>query len=179
MKLLLVDGLNLIRRIFSAGNSDQVEANQELTERLVRTCVQSLDRALGFHKPSHAGCVFELSVETWRHRRFAGYKSGRKPMPDALAAAMEKIRNGFREQGVRSIEIPGFEADDVIASISRKVADNRGDVVILTTDRLHCQLLGPNISVYDHFNQRYLDRDYVLEKYQVEPNQIPDALGLS
>ena len=73
----------------------------------------------------------------------------------------------------------GYEADDVIASVASRVAAKNGNVVVLSTDRLLCQLLDSQITIHDHFNQRDLDRDYVVDRFGVEPNLIPDLLGLA
>ena len=179
MKLLLVDGLNLVRRIFSAGYSDQASPDEESTQRLVRTCTQSLKRALELHRPTHVAVVFENAGPTWRHELYPDYKKSRKPMPDALEQAMPEIILGLEEVGARSLRMDGYEADDVIASVASRVAAKNGNVVILSTDRLLCQLLEAHIVIHDHFNQRDLDRDYVLDRFGVEPQLIPDLLGLA
>ena len=179
MKLLLVDGLNLVRRIFSAGHADQVDADDETTQRLVRTCSQSLKRALELHQPTHAAVVFENPGPTWRHKLFPNYKKSRKPMPAALEQAMPDIVKGLEELGVRSLCMDGYEADDVIASVASRVAAKNGNVIVLSTDRLLCQLLDTRITIHDHFNQRSLDRKYVFDRFGVEPGLIPDLLGLA
>ena len=179
MKLLLFDGLNLSRRIFSAGCSDQTPPDDDLTEQLARRCAGSLDRALATHQPSHAAAAFAAPGATWRHRLCPAYKANHKPMPAALAQAMPRLRAGFRERGVRDLEAADCAADDVLASVAANVAARQGEVVILSTDRLPCQLLDRHIAVFDHFSRRRLDRAYVLDRFQVEPRQIPDLLGLA
>ena len=139
----------------------------------------SLKRALRFHQPSHCVVVFEQPGRTWRHRLFPDYKKNRSAMPSLLSRALEDIRDSFLESGVQSIDHPGYEADDVIATMSTRIADSGGEVTILSTDRNYCQLLTEHIQVYDHFGQRYLDRDLVWGRFGVEPHQLPMLLALA
>jgi len=100
-------------------------------------------------------------------------------MPQELAAAFPEFKDAFQRMGAESFSLPGYEADDIIATMASKVAQHRGHVVILSTDRAHCQLLSEFIQVYDHFGQRFLDHDLVFNRFQVKPRQLPDFLALA
>ena len=100
-------------------------------------------------------------------------------MPEDLQKAIPQFEHAFKELGIPSYSLMGFEADDVIGTIAVKIAAKNGKAVILSTDRNYCQLLNDSISIYDHFGQRYLDRDMVVQRMQVEPHQLIDLLALA
>jgi protein Xni len=173
---LLVDGLNLVRRVYAAqpGEDDPEHVQGALT-----SSVASLQRALRECQPTHAACVFEGEGPSWRHKRYEGYKAGRSPMPGALKSGMMMFEEAFGEEGIPSLRFPNLEADDVIATLATKVSSRQGDVTILSTDKVFLQLLSDRIRVRDHFRQRDLDRTHVKEKFGVEPDQLVDFLALT
>jgi protein Xni len=176
IKFLLVDGLNLIRRVYAAQPG---EDGPERVEGALASTLGSLRRALRECEPTHAVSVFEGEGASWRRELYAGYKAGRTPMPKALKSGLPRFEEAFLEQGIASLRFPGLEADDVIATLASKVASRGGEVAILSTDRTFLQLLSDRIRVRDHFLQRYLDRAFVVEKYGVEPEQFVDFLALT
>ena len=180
MKALLVDGLNLVRRIYAGiPEQDDVNSNHNRIDDVVRSSRGSLNRALRYHSPTHCIIVFETHGHTWRHALFPDYKKNRSPMPEDLKVGMSEITRSFLEMGVKSFSKDGFEADDVVATISTKIAHSGGHSIILSTDRIHCQLLSDHIQVFDHFTERYLDHEVIEKKYQVPQRLIPDALALA
>ncbi|MGI9318777.1 MAG: flap endonuclease Xni, partial [bacterium] len=183
MQALLVDGLNLVRRIYAAVPSPPEDADeaQRTThiEGVIRSSTSSLERALRFHQPSHCVAVFEQVGPTWRHRLYPDYKKNRSPMPTPLSESMNELKKAFEIKGVQNYDRAGYEADDVIATMATKIAIHHGTVTILSTDRNYCQLLRPEISVYDHFGQRHLDREMIQKRFGVEPEQLPFLLALA
>ena len=180
MKLLLVDGLNLVRRIFSAiPGLSEADVSPEHQDQIAQSSAQSLRRALKKHNPSHCVAVFETRGETWRHRLLAEYKQNRSPVPKLLIAAMPDIKSAFLESGVSSFELAGYEADDIIATFATRIAQKHGHSIILSTDRLHCQLLSEHIQVYDHFGDRFLDEASVQKKFMTSPSKITHVMGLA
>ncbi len=174
--LLLVDALNLIRRVYAAQPG---EDGPPRVEGARDACVRSLQRALRESRPTHAVCVFEGEGVSWRHERYAQYKAGRAPMPPALKEGLPGYQEAFLLDGVSSLSFPGLEADDVAATLACKVAERGGRVRILSTDKMFLQLLSDRISVRDHFAQRELDGAYVKKKFGVEPEQFVDFFSLT
>jgi len=174
--LLLVDALNLIRRVYAAQPGE--DGPQRAAEARESSCL-SLRRALREAGPTHAVVIFEGSGTTWRHAAFAGYKAGHKPMPEALQHALPTFREAFAEMGVPSFDTPGAEADDVIATLAAKVAVAGGKATILSTDKVFQQLVSPSIRVRDHFQKRDFGRQKVIERFGVPPSQLVDLLGLA
>ncbi len=191
MKALLVDGLNLVRRIYAALPEQSTQAHDSespAVDGVVTSCTASLRRALNQHLPSHALLVFDQGGKNWRHELFPDYKKNRSPMPDLLRNTLPQLERAFADSGVRCFSLAGYEADDVIATLAIKIAAHcaqygDGHALILSTDRNYCQLLdanhNENIKVFDHFGQRYLDRAMIKKRFQVDPWQLPDLLALA
>ena len=175
IRFLLIDGLNLIRRIYAAMPGDD---GSERANGARLSCVQSLQRALRECKPTHTVCVFEGEEPSWRHHLYEGYKAHRTPMPEALRTSLPTFTAAFMEIGISSISFPTLEADDVIATLAVKASARKGTVTILSTDKIFLQLLSDNIIVRDHFQKRNLDRSYVMNKFGVPPYRIVDLLAL-
>ncbi len=175
VKLLLVDALNLIRRVYAA------QPGEDGPERVEGACVStlgSLRRAVRECGPTHAAVVFEGEGPGWRHERYPDYKAGRTPMPEALKAGLAGFEQAFLEAGVVSVRFPAVEADDVIATLASKVAVRGVEAVILSTDKMFLQLLSDRIEVRDHFRQLDLGRAFVMDKYGVRPEQFVDFMAL-
>ncbi len=176
IKLLLIDALNLIRRVYAAQPG---EDGSERTESALAASVQSLERALRECGPTHAVSVFDSEEKGWRHELFPDYKAGRESMPEALYTSLPQFKAAFSECGVSSLEFPSMEADDIIGTLAHKTAENGVNVTILSTDKAFFQLLSKRIIVRDHFNRKDLDSAYVEERYGIYPEQFEDFLALS
>ena len=173
---LLIDGLNLIRRVYAA---QPREDGTERVQSALESCTQSLRRALRECSPTHTACVFDSDEPGWRHALYPEYKAGREPMPDALHENLKLFETEFLTMGIPSLMVPAAEADDVIATLACKTAENDGRVIILSTDKAYCQLLYEHIILRDHFNKKSLDSAAVVEKFGVQPGQFVDFLALT
>lgn len=176
MIAVLVDGLNLVRRIYAAVPGE--EGSAEHDDAVLHSTQRSLQRALDELAPSHALCAFDAVGTSWRHRILPAYKADRPAMPAALARLLPSIEDAFETLGVRKIRVSGFEADDVIASIAVRIAARGGRCVILSTDKSMLSLLGPNIRVRNHFDGRDLDEAYARERFGVAAQHLPLWLAL-
>lgn len=175
MNVLLVDGFNLIRRLYEA----RPHGDEPVQEETITSAAQSLKRALRQHQPSHVCCIFESHDRTWRHEQYPGYKANRKPTPPPLLDALGRFESAFGELGVRCLTLAGFEADDVIATLAHGISKANGRVVILSTDKNFLQLLDNNIIVYDHFNETEYSQNWVVEKYGVGHQQLTDYWAMT
>ncbi|MBO9488893.1 flap endonuclease Xni [Endozoicomonas sp. G2_1] len=179
--LVLIDALNLIRRIYAVQERPFL-LNHELAENTKKqvvhntkqACLQALSNIIDIHQPSHALAVFDSQQPCWRYQLYPDYKKGRKKMPEHLAQALNEIQDSFMNLGVDSLESEQDEADDLIATLSVKVALRAQYTTIISTDKCFLSLLSEHIKVYDYFNRRYLDADYVQQKFQVNASQLLD-----
>lgn len=168
--LLIVDALNLIRRIHAVQGSPCVTA-----------CQHALNQLLQHSRPTHAVAVFDDEDRSagWRHQILPDYKAGRSPMPDNLKQELAQIRAAFAAMGVTSWHSPGNEADDLAATLACKVAESGHQATIVSTDKGYCQLLAPTIQIRDYFQKRWLDLPFVQQEFGVLPQQLPDYWGLA
>lgn len=174
--LLLVDALNLIRRVYAAQPG---EDGPERAEGAKAASVQSLWRGLRECAPTHALCVFDGDGQSWRHELHPEYKAGHAPMPEALESALEGYREAFREIGVASLIRPRLEADDVIATISCKAIAAGASATILSTDKIFLAMLPRGVRVRDHFKGADFYAQDVVKKFGVRPEQLVDFLALA
>lgn len=188
--LILIDALNLIRRIYAVQERPFTQMKQqgdELSQSTVNqvlfntetTCVNALNKILTQHSATHALAVFDSNNPCWRHQLFEGYKQGRKKMPEYLLNKLTDIQDSFMELGVDSLTSDEDEADDLIATLAVKMASHGQKVTIISTDKGYLPLLRPNIYVYDYFNRRYLDEEHVKNKFSVKPSQLIDFWTLT
>jgi DNA polymerase-1 len=176
MKVLIIDGLNLVRRVYAAVPGD--EHSPEHFDGALDSTLNSIRRALGELAPTHAVCVFDAGGKNWRHEMFPDYKRDRPPMPEPLRLNLRRVEEAIETLGVRCVSVPNVEADDVIATIAVKIAARDGQAVILSTDKSMCQLAGDRVRIRDHFAGRELDGLYIKEKFGVAPSQLTYVLGL-
>lgn len=189
--LVLIDALNLIRRIYAVQERPFVQSKDQLDGELAEKTQQqvvfntqqasckALENILKNQQASHALAVFDSQQPCWRYKLYADYKKGRKKMSTYLANELPNIQDAFYNVGVDSLVSEEDEADDLIATLATKMALHGQDVTIVSTDKGFLSLLSPNIRVYDHFNRRYLDEDYVKSKFDIKPSQLIDLWTLT
>jgi len=172
VRLLLIDGPNLVRRIHAAVPGGDLDG----TLSSVR---QSLQRALDEHHPTHVIAAFESAPPTWRHILYSDYKKDRPPPTSELRELFSRVPEVFEDSGVHCVTLPGMEADDVIASTARRAAAQGAQVRVLSTDTGQAQLLGPGIRQFDHFQHREITAEMIRQRFGVDPVQLPDFLALA
>ncbi|GLX81161.1 flap endonuclease Xni [Thalassotalea eurytherma] len=184
--VVLIDALNLIRRIYAVQErpflfNGELAPNtqQQVLHNTVQACFQALQNILAQLEPSHALVVFDSEKPCFRYALYPDYKKGRAKMPSHLAQQMNKIQDSFLALGVDSLEPDEDEADDVIATLSVKVALRNQHTTIVSTDKAFLSIINENIKVYDYFNRRYLDEIYVKDKFQVTPDKLLDLWTLT
>ncbi len=177
MSLLVIDAMNIIRRIHEAVAGPD---NLEKTENTITSSLASFRRALRTHRPTHAIAVFDHGGRTWKHELYEPYQATRKPMSPLLCDGLVIIKQELQSLGLHWIAIEGIEADDAIATLAEKwcAANSMDQVIILSTDKDFLQLLSDQVCIYDHFKDQWRDHAYVLEKFGVKPSQIGDLLAL-
>ena len=175
MHILLIDGFNLIRRIYEARPHDDTIIENEV----ITSAAHSMTRALRKHKPSHVCFILDRHEPTWRHELYPEYKANRKPTPPPLLDSIPKFESAFQDLGVKCISRAHYEADDIIATLAKGVGKKGGQVTILSTDKNFLQLLDEHVRVYDHFNEKEYSREWVREKYGIRHDQLVDYWALT
>jgi protein Xni len=169
LHLLIIDALNLIRRLHAVQGSPCVDG-----------CVAALRQLLGHTQPTHVVAVFdgETRHQGWRHDLLPDYKSGRPPMPEDLLVEMPALQEAFRAAGVSCWIADRDEADDLAATLAVKMAEAGHQATIVSTDKGYCQLLAPAIRIRDYFQKRWLDVPFIAAEFGVAPQLLPDYWGL-
>ena len=173
--LVIIDALNLIRRVHSA----QPDPND--IERTINTTSRTLARIISESEPTHIIAVFDhhLQDRGWRAELLPSYKEGRKPMPEPLQQGLDRIQQAWWELGIDSLLSEGDEADDLVATLACKVASHNEKVTIISTDKGYCQLLSPTLQIRDYFQHRWLDAPFIEKEFGVKPSQLADYWGLT
>lgn len=184
--VVLIDAMNLIRRIYAVQerpfllNNELADATKaQVLHNTESACINALSKIIELTQPTHALAVFDAAAPGWRHQIFPDYKKGRKKMPEHLAEKLADIQDAFMVQHVDSLDPERDEADDLIATLAIKVALRGQNVTVISTDKCFLSLLNQHIKVYDYFNRRYLDENYVKEKFDVKPAQLVDLWTLT
>ncbi|RKF18104.1 flap endonuclease Xni [Alginatibacterium sediminis] len=178
MHLVIIDALNLIRRIDavqSKHNSDEAVLNSARS-KVLDQAINKLQQRLN---PSHSIAIFDAPTpSSWRYRRYPEYKAKRKPMSPNLQSALLNIRQHWQEQGLFCYINAVDEADDLIATLASKAAEQQVNVTIVSTDLGFHQLTNPRVQLYDYFKQCYLDQRSYFDKLNLQPPQLLDYLAL-
>src|SRR5688500_8093875 len=122
--------------------------------------------------PTHLAVIFDHSEKTFRNDLYDKYKAHRPPPPEDLIPQFSLVRDATRAFGIPSIELPGYEADDLIAAYACKVRDLGGHVVIVSSDKDLMQLVGPQVSMLDTMKNVTIGPDQVREKFGVGPERV-------
>uniref|UniRef100_UPI00286C8C41 DNA polymerase I n=1 Tax=Phenylobacterium sp. TaxID=1871053 RepID=UPI00286C8C41 len=184
VRLYLVDGSGFIFRAFHAlppltRKSDglPVGAVQGFCNMLWKLLV---DMRASAEAPTHLAVVFDHSEKTFRNALYDQYKAHRPPAPEDLVPQFPLVRDATRAFGVPCLELPGYEADDLIAAYACKVRDAGGEVVIVSSDKDLMQLVGPSVSMLDTMKTPNLviRAEQVFDKFGVTPDKVVDVQAL-
>lgn len=158
-KVMLIDGNSLTYRAFFALPTDMATASGQVTNA-VFGFTSMLINLLKDHQPDLIGVAFDRREPTFRHKALPTYKANRDATPDILIQQMGLVRQVLDKIGISSVDIVGFEADDVIATLATQGRDLGDDVIIVTGDRDSYQLVeDPHVRVL--YNKRGVS-DYAL-----------------
>ncbi len=140
----------------------------------------SLIKYLTDFAPTHLAVAFDASMESFRNEIFPEYKAQRDEVPDDLAPQWGFCTDATEALGIPALEAPGYEADDVIGTLTTRLADKGCRVVVVSTDKDLAQLVREDgsVTMFDLAKEVSVDADGVRQKFGVDPAQIPDFLGI-
>lgn len=179
-KLLILDSNSLMNRAFYAlpplTNSDGINTNA------IYGFMNMLFKMKDEFNPDTIIATFDLKAPTFRHKEYSDYKAGRKKMPPELAEQFPIIKELFTLMGIKVFEIEGFEADDIIGTVSKFAEENDTEVFIVTGDRDALQLASDNTKVVitkkGITDTAIYDRKTFIDEFEVTPTQFIDVKGL-
>ncbi len=129
--------------------------------------------------PTHAAVIFDYSEKTFRNDLYAGYKANRPPAPEDLVPQFPLVREATRAFNVPAIEIEGFEADDIIATLACRAREKGARVTIVSSDKDLMQLVGGGVEMMDPMKGVRIDREGVEAKFGVPPEKVVDVQALA
>ena len=184
-KLVLVDGNSIANRAFYGimGNKMLTTKDGKYTNAIYGF-LAILFKILDEVNPEYIAVAFDLKVPTARHKLYDGYKANRKGMPEELAEQMPIIKKILKAMNIDIIEKEGYEADDVLGTLSRFGENNGLEVHILSGDRDTFQLATDNVKIHiprtkgGKTETDIFDKKKVEEVYGIEPKQLIEVKGL-
>ncbi len=184
-KLVLIDGNSIMNRAFYGIMGSKILTTKDgKYTNAVYGFLAIMFKLLEDVNPEYLVVAFDLKAPTARHKMYEGYKANRKGMPDELAEQMPIIKEILRAMNIDIVEMEGYEADDVIGTLSRYGESKGLDVIILSGDRDNFQLATDKVTIRiphtkagktetDEYN-----REKIIEKYGLDPRQLIDVKGL-
>jgi DNA polymerase I len=182
-KLFLVDAYALIFRAYYAFIKNPRINSKGLNTSAIFGFVNMLNDVLTKVNPTHVGVAFDPAGPTFRHEAYEAYKAQRESTPEDIRISVPIIKEIIKAFRIPILEVPGFEADDVIGTLSRKAGDLGYTVYMMTPDKDYGQLVSENVFIY---RPKFGDKEYellgakeVCDKYAIQsPVQVIDLLGL-
>ncbi len=179
--VVIIDGNSLINRAYYAMQRPMITKDGIYTQGIYGF-INMLNKIEQDYEPSYITVAFDLKAPTFRHLEYDGYKAGRKPMPMELAMQMPILKDVLHAMNIRTMELEGFEADDILGTVSRLAEEQDLSPLIITGDRDALQLASDKtrvlitkkgISEFEIY-----DDEAMQEKYGLTPTQFIDLKGL-
>ncbi len=160
--MLIVDGNSILNRAFYGVKP--LTTHDGLQTGAVYGMLTILSRHLEQLKPDYAACAFDLKAPTFRHLKYDGYKANRKGMPEELAQQLPYAKDAMTALGFTVTALEGYEADDILGTLSLQAAKEGVHAYVLTGDRDSLQLIGENVTVLLATNKETVP--FTAEKFQ-------------
>jgi len=192
-RVFLIDSMSHIFRAFYAPMQNRVAplatSHGQVTQA-VYIFTNMLIKLLREEKPDYIAAIFESKEKTFRHETFADYKANREAMPEDLATQLPYIIRLCEAFNIPVINSPGYEADDVIGTLAKQIAEQKLQVVIVSNDKDMCQLVRDPFIICMRQNSQVLKRkepvppiewcneEWVEKKFGVTADKLVDLLGL-
>ncbi len=138
-----------------------------------------LSNGAGKAKASHIAVIFDAGSHTFRNDLYPDYKANRPPLPEDLRPQFPLTREATRAFNIACIEMEGFEADDIIATLARQAAEAGGSCTVISSDKDLMQLIGPGVDMFDPMKNKLIGPAEVQEKFGVGPERVVDVQSLA
>lgn len=181
-RLLVIDGNSIINRAFY-GVKALTTKDGQYTNAIVGF-LNILARLRTTTEATHIAVAFDRHAPTFRHKAYEAYKAGRSRMPEELRQQMDPLKEILRAMGLTIVEMDGYEADDILGTLSAAAAQNGDQCYIATGDRDSLQLVGERVTVLLATTQKghpetvTYDPQAIQEKYGLTPAQLIDLKAL-
>jgi DNA polymerase I len=181
-RLFLIDGYALIYRAYFAFIRRPLINSKGQNTSAIYGFVNALLRILKSESPDHIAVVLDSKEPTFRHKRYKEYKATREQMPEDLVSQLDLLKEVIRAFNIPIVEMPGYEADDIMGTLA-KIAEKEGvDTFLVTSDKDFMQLVSDRIKMYKppkaNEEPEIIDEKGVEVKFGVTPEYVIDVLAL-
>ena len=182
-KLYLLDASTYIFRAFHstqprAGFAGGLSTSKGLPTNALLVFTNMLRKLVKTEKPDYFACVFDKSDRTFRSELYPAYKGTRSETPPDLVPQFPYFQPIAAGLGLAVLELDGFEADDIIATLAGRAREYGVEAVIVSSDKDLMQLLGSHVRMYDSMKDQWVGLEQVQEKFGVAPNKVVEVQGL-
>lgn len=182
-KLFLIDAMGLIYRAYYALNKNPRINSKGKNTSAALGFANTLYEIIRKERPTHTGVAFDSFGPTLRHVDFSDYKANRESTPEDIVACLPDIRKLIAGLRIPLLELPGYEADDIVGTLAKKAEKLGYEVYMVTMDKDYGQLVSEHIQMYKLAHSgnvvQILGVDEICEKYGISyPEQLIDILGL-
>lgn len=174
--LYLIDAHAYLHRAFHA--LPPLSTSKGLPVNALYGFMRMMIKLMRQYKPDYMAICFDTAAPTFRHESFAAYKATRKEIDTALVGQFPLAREAVAAMNLAAFEHDGFEADDLIAHLTREGRKNGWDVVIVSGDKDALQMVGDGVRVLNESKDILYGPQEVLERYGLKPEQLPDMFAL-
>ena len=175
-EMYLIDGSSFIYRAYFAIRG--LSNSKGLPTNAVYGFINMLLKILNEKKPHLLAIAFDPKGPTKRHDLFEAYKAQRPKMPDALSVQIPYIHRVVGAFNIPALILEGYEADDVIGTVSKKGETDGYEVIIVSGDKDMYQLITPHVRVYDPMKERFYGDEDVVDRFGVGPSSVAEVMGL-
>ncbi|MBI3258628.1 MAG: hypothetical protein HYZ54_03985 [Ignavibacteriae bacterium] len=181
-RIFLIDSMGLVFRAYHALSKLGLQTPSGEPTSAVFGFASIIGSLIEREQPDYIAAVFDTKEPTFRHKLYDNYKANRLAFPEELVPQLGRIKELIDALGICRIELPGFEADDIVGTLARMGAEKGMEVLCITSDKDYFQLVGENISVLrpgkDASEYDIYGREEVLQKFGVYPESVIDYLAL-
>lgn len=180
-RIAIIDGYSLIFRAFYAMQRPMITSDGIYTQGIYGF-LNMLNKIEEDFSPEYMAVAFDRKEPTFRHKEYEGYKAGRKPTPPELLMEIPILKDILKSMNIRILEVPGYEADDIIGTVSKMAEEQGMEPLIFTGDKDALQLTSDVTKVV--FTKKGVtdfdlyDRNKMMERYNLTPSQFIDLKGI-
>jgi len=172
----VIDTLSRVYQLFHA--LPEMTSPQGTPVAAVYGFTRDLLDIIGKKKADYLFCALDAPGPTFRHERFEAYKANRAEMPADLVPQVPLVRRLLEVMGIPCLEVPGYEADDILATLAGQVAGRGGECVLATSDKDARQLLSGRVRLLNLRTNQFLGPDELRAEWGIGPDQVVDYLTL-
>ncbi|HVK39969.1 MAG TPA: DNA polymerase I [Candidatus Kapabacteria bacterium] len=181
-RLFLIDGMAILFRSFYAMYASHLTSKSGEPTGATFGFASALVRIIDKHKPDLIAVAWDTAEPTFRHEQFTAYKANRAEFPEELVPQLERVKEVIGLYHIPQLEIPGYEADDVIGALACRAADDGYMVYCVTPDKDYLQLVRDNLLIYKPSrpgaDEEIVGYEGVHAKFGVTPDRVIDVLAL-